>query len=206
MPGGDHYRCFLPDLAGFADPTSPGPDHQRRLSSSCCFDSMETSEMAERAGFEPAVPCDTHDFQSCTFVHSVTSPRPSQGARRGGCPSLHHWPEGQGFMLRSGAREGGEGGIRTRGRGNLQQISSLPPSSTRPPLRCLTTANRGDQGSPPNRARRFTARRSRKNCRSCSLHRSPSIPADTAKRWLRPEKLERSAKEPRNPPLGSGHP
>ena len=30
--------------------------------------------VAERAGFEPAVPFDTHDFQSCTFGHSVTSP------------------------------------------------------------------------------------------------------------------------------------
>ena len=30
--------------------------------------------MAERAGFEPAVRCRTHDFQSCTFDHSVTSP------------------------------------------------------------------------------------------------------------------------------------
>ena len=29
---------------------------------------------AERAGFEPAVRCRTHDFQSCTFDHSVTSP------------------------------------------------------------------------------------------------------------------------------------
>lgn len=33
--------------------------------------------MAEREGFEPSVPLlkGTHDFQSCTFVHSVISPR-----------------------------------------------------------------------------------------------------------------------------------
>lgn len=30
--------------------------------------------LAERAGFEPAVPFGTHDFQSCTFGLSVTSP------------------------------------------------------------------------------------------------------------------------------------
>jgi hypothetical protein len=30
--------------------------------------------LAEREGFEPSVPFDTHDFQSCTFDHSVTSP------------------------------------------------------------------------------------------------------------------------------------
>jgi hypothetical protein len=29
---------------------------------------------AERAGFEPAVPCGTQTFQACTFGHSDTSP------------------------------------------------------------------------------------------------------------------------------------
>ena len=32
-------------------------------------------KMAERAGFEPAVPCGTQHFQCCTIGHSVTSPR-----------------------------------------------------------------------------------------------------------------------------------
>ena len=36
--------------------------------------------MAEREGFEPSVACTTHDFQSCTFSHSVTSPRPVRNA------------------------------------------------------------------------------------------------------------------------------
>ena len=31
-------------------------------------------KMAERAGFEPAVPCGTQHFQCCTIGHSVTSP------------------------------------------------------------------------------------------------------------------------------------
>jgi hypothetical protein len=31
--------------------------------------------MAEREGFEPSVYYYTHDFQSCTFDHSVTSPK-----------------------------------------------------------------------------------------------------------------------------------
>ena len=30
--------------------------------------------IAEREGFEPSVPFSTHDFQSCTFGHSVTAP------------------------------------------------------------------------------------------------------------------------------------
>jgi hypothetical protein len=30
--------------------------------------------MAEGEGFEPSVGCPTHDFQSCTFGLSVTSP------------------------------------------------------------------------------------------------------------------------------------
>ena len=33
--------------------------------------------LAERTGFEPAVPCGTHAFQACSFNHSDTSPRRS---------------------------------------------------------------------------------------------------------------------------------
>src|SRR4051812_36450378 len=33
-----------------------------------------TKKRAERAGFEPAVPCGTQTFQACTFGHSDTSP------------------------------------------------------------------------------------------------------------------------------------
>ena len=29
---------------------------------------------AEKAGFEPAVPCSTHAFQACSIDHSDTSP------------------------------------------------------------------------------------------------------------------------------------
>ena len=36
---------------------------------------VQNMKMAEKAGFEPAVTCDTHDFQSCTFGRSVTSPK-----------------------------------------------------------------------------------------------------------------------------------
>ena len=36
--------------------------------------------LAEREGFEPSVACTTHDFQSCTFSLSVTSPRPVRNA------------------------------------------------------------------------------------------------------------------------------
>ena len=35
--------------------------------------------MAEKEGFEPSVTCATHDFQSCTFDHSVTSPHLDPG-------------------------------------------------------------------------------------------------------------------------------
>ncbi len=40
---------------------------------------------AEREGFEPSVPCGTHDFQSCTFGLSVISPgeiNKEQGPKR----------------------------------------------------------------------------------------------------------------------------
>ena len=52
---GDRYRCSLPGLAEFTG--RRWQDHK-----------------AERKGFEPPVPFGTHDFQSCTFDHSVTSP------------------------------------------------------------------------------------------------------------------------------------
>lgn len=31
--------------------------------------------MAERVGFEPTIGCPIHDFQSCSFDHSDTTPR-----------------------------------------------------------------------------------------------------------------------------------
>ncbi len=37
--------------------------------------------MAERAGFEPAVPLSTHAFQACSFGHSDTSPQISRSRR-----------------------------------------------------------------------------------------------------------------------------
>jgi hypothetical protein len=52
---GHRYRCSLPGLAEFTG--RRWQDHK-----------------AERKGFEPPVPFGTHDFQSCTFDHSVTSP------------------------------------------------------------------------------------------------------------------------------------
>ena len=73
-PGLADYRCSLPGLAEFAAQPSRG-------------------FMAEREGFEPSVGCPTHDFQSCTFGLSVTSP----------------WPR---MILRP---PGGESGIRTHG-------------------------------------------------------------------------------------------
>ncbi len=62
-PAEHRYRCSLPGLAGFA-----GQRWQDR-------NPVYTVNIrAERAGFEPAVPLGTHDFQSCTFGLSVTSP------------------------------------------------------------------------------------------------------------------------------------
>jgi hypothetical protein len=38
--------------------------------------------LAEKEGFEPSVRCRTHDFQSCTFGLSVTSPLGANLQRR----------------------------------------------------------------------------------------------------------------------------
>ena len=55
------YRCSLPGLAGFTAVASPGTMKRH-------------ASVAEGEGFEPSVPFSTHDFQSCTFGHSVTPP------------------------------------------------------------------------------------------------------------------------------------
>ena len=62
------YRCSLPGLAGFTAPSPWGPVITLPRGGARAL------RMAERKGFEPLVRCRTHDFQSCTFVHSVTSP------------------------------------------------------------------------------------------------------------------------------------
>ena len=70
------HRCFLPDLAEFTVPLLRVPSLTARCSlevSMGCFRNKKC--VAEREGFEPSVACTTHDFQSCTFSHSVTSPR-----------------------------------------------------------------------------------------------------------------------------------
>ena len=43
-----------------------------------------SNKMAEKAGFEPAVPCDTHDFQSCTFGRLGHLSKSCRTLRRGG--------------------------------------------------------------------------------------------------------------------------
>lgn len=49
---------------------------RRLVKHRCCASIKCRGRGTERAGFEPAVPFwGTHDFQSCTFGHSVTSPR-----------------------------------------------------------------------------------------------------------------------------------
>ena len=66
------YRCSLPGLAGFTDFASPGTISPKKMKPS--FSPRDLRSFAEREGFEPSVPCGTHDFQSCTFGLSVTSP------------------------------------------------------------------------------------------------------------------------------------
>jgi hypothetical protein len=48
--------------------------HQRKKV--CCYwnSNKPFTELAERVGFEPTVPCGTPDFESGTFGHSAISP------------------------------------------------------------------------------------------------------------------------------------
>ena len=75
MPRAHSYRCFLPDLAEFTTNPVTRTRPSTTISSLNSESSSGTScNVAEREGFEPSVACATHDFQSCTFGHSVTSP------------------------------------------------------------------------------------------------------------------------------------
>src|SRR5918992_1970877 len=75
------YRCFLPDLTGFAAPSCTGPNYQQSTSDfknsvrlNALFYSQTSasiarlSHVAERGGFEPPVLFwSTHDFQTCAY-------------------------------------------------------------------------------------------------------------------------------------------
>ncbi len=107
-------------------------------------------DMAEREGFEPSVACATHDFQSCTFGHSVISPEHvvhprslsfrllHTGGDCGGCLGLSSY-RGRIILPRlylarnlTKWRRGGDSNPRYGV--TAQRISNPPPSSTRPPL------------------------------------------------------------------------
>ena len=75
------YRCFLPDLTGFAAPSCTGPNYQQSTSNfrnsvgpnapvftaRLLLPSPAFFQVAERGGFEPPVLFwSTHDFQTCT--------------------------------------------------------------------------------------------------------------------------------------------
>jgi hypothetical protein len=78
------YRCFLPDLTGFTVPPCTGPNYQqstslkpvrlnrRRASSSRALPAIYGGEGGIRT--PGTLIRGTHDFQSCTFNRSVTSP------------------------------------------------------------------------------------------------------------------------------------
>jgi hypothetical protein len=84
--------------------------------------------LAERAGFEPAVPFGTHAFQACAFSRSAISPRTRAHRGSRSSPTLDE--------AGSPRNPGGEGGIRTLGRVlPLRRFSKPVPSASRPPLR-----------------------------------------------------------------------
>lgn len=124
------YRCYRQVLAEFTnEAVARGMNPVATL-----LRGWGALAFAERAGFEPAVGCPTHDFQSCTFGHSDTSP----GGPSLSCVSRVFGGSSGGHVLRptSGRakalaeREGFEPSESV----NPHQISSLAPSTTRTPL------------------------------------------------------------------------
>ncbi len=81
--GWNRYRCFLPDLAGFAALHCARPSYQRRPQAlppdvirdiSIHLKTEKNKIMAEREGFEPSIRFRIYDFQSYPFGLSGTSP------------------------------------------------------------------------------------------------------------------------------------
>ena len=52
----------------------PSDEHEQTLGSRIATEGSSKHDMAERAGFEPAVSCPTLVFKTSTIYHSVTSP------------------------------------------------------------------------------------------------------------------------------------
>ena len=130
MPRIHRYRCFLPDLAEFTmdsvTRTRPSTTDSSVVRSHDVLSSRaHGADMAEREGFEPSVACATHDFQSCTFGHSVTSPE-HVGSHEGAVADSVRWRRGGDSNPRYGM--------------TAQRISNPPPSSTRPPLQVLSSS------------------------------------------------------------------
>ena len=73
------YRCFLPDLTEFAVPPCTGPNYQQSTSRSFAYTGLELrGEWRRGRDSNPRYGVNrTHDFQSCTFNRSVTSPQHS---------------------------------------------------------------------------------------------------------------------------------
>ena len=153
---------------GVHGPRSVGPDPHRSMESARCLTARRARAHrdgevvfvgAERGGFEPPVSCPTHEFQSCTFNHSVTSPqscsirlqaiestgtKTDEPRRRGDSnPRYHHWHTG--FRIQ-----------------RLQPLGHPPMRAAHPSLR-----------------RRF-ALNFRKKLRSWWEHGSARIPATTS--------------------------
>ena len=146
----------------------------------------------EREGFEPSESCDSHDFQSCTFGHSVTSPeaRAFYQIRRGLRPSVAGF---RAICDRRGLNSCGEGGIRTP-ETFVYLISNQAPSATRTPLRRLVYLIRRSSVHGPTTRRTTVALRPifRKHTSSAGAATSSAVARSTAQRREERAKFRRA--------------
>ena len=231
MPRNHRYRCFLPDLAGFAATTVTRTRPSTTTSSSRWYLDPTTSsilaraagdsrrehragiDMAEREGFEPSVACATHDFQSCTFGHSVTSPDhvdplralPSTlpGLPRQGGEWVHEtdMAERGGFEppVRDDRTTDFESAAFVHSATSPGGVSRVTGRRRLPVKRCQVSVGGGLDAAAARAALRaafFRWRMPWKKDRRRSPQRSASTPAVTGKRWLRRASWERSARLP----------
>src|SRR5262249_17376425 len=117
------YRCFLPDLAGFAASSCVGPSYHSRAS--------DISESIQRRGWDsnPRYLLGTRALQARPFDRSGTSPHYKVSSCEVKRP------------LRFMGWWSGEGGIRTHGTRWVHTLSRRAPSTARPPLQSQTLLN-----------------------------------------------------------------
>ncbi len=198
MPHGDRHRCFLPDLAGFTDPQSPGSDHQ--FQHRTCLSPARRGERGEaggesgirtRGGF-PHTRFPVAHLRPLGHLSRTATSGPAHtmiACSHHHCRSYHDWRSRRDWRR---GRDSNPRRVNTLSRFRIYRLRPLGHLSKNSPLHA---------GVNPH-----LRRRARKNPRRRSAASSAQTPSSTSKRWFSRGWSARSPSERRKPPLGSRQP